>query len=152
MAMYQGSAIASITAKPSTMSLGSRAIERRSSISTGTITSRGMMIPTGPFIKKPSPRPTAARITNLRGLRSCSSVETSAAQIASVMQKVSGRSGSAIRPIEKYPKLVATIAPASRPVASSYQRRPTAAVTRTRPSAAIAAHRRAPNSLGPVTR
>ena len=33
--------------------------------------------------------------------RSCSSVETSAAQIASVMQKVSGRSGSAIRPIEK---------------------------------------------------
>ena len=38
--------------------------------------------------------------------------------IASVMQKVSGRSGSAIRPIEKYPKFVATIAPASRPVAA----------------------------------
>ena len=88
----------------------------------------------------------------MRGLRSCSSVETSAAQIASVMQKVSGRSGSAIRPIEKYPKLVATIAPASSPVLSSYQRRPAAAVTSTSPRPASAAHRRAPISEAPVTR
>ncbi len=83
------------------MSAGFRPIDRRSIISTGTITSAGMMMPTGPFIRKPRPRPSAASITNLRGDRSCSSVETSAAQIASVMQKVSGRSGSAIRPIEK---------------------------------------------------
>ena len=65
------------------------------------MTSAGMISPTGPFIRKPSPRPSAARITNLRGDRSCSSVDTIAAQIDSVMQKVSGRSGRAIRPIEK---------------------------------------------------
>ena len=83
------------------MSSGVKPIDRRSIISTGTITIAGMIKPTGPFIRKPRPSPSAARITNLRGERSCSSVDTSAAQIASVMQNVSGRSGSAIRPIEK---------------------------------------------------
>ena len=93
--------MASITMKPRTMSIGVRAIERRSIISTGTITIAGMISPTGPFIRKPMPRPSAASITNLRGDRSDSSVATRAAQIASVMQKVSGKSGSAMRPIEK---------------------------------------------------
>jgi len=70
-------------------------------VNTGTITMNGMIKPTGPFIRKPRPSPTAASTTNFLVDRSDSSVETNAAQIASVMQNVSGRSGSDIRPIAK---------------------------------------------------
>ena len=54
------------------------------------------------------------------------------------MKKASGRSGSDRRPIEKYPKAVATMAPASRPVDSSYHRRPIANVASARPMPASA--------------
>ncbi len=83
------------------MSIGVNAMERRSIASRGTMTRIGIIRPTGPFIKNPRPRPSAASSTNLRGDRSDSSVDTSAAQIAIVIQKVSGRSGNAMRAMVK---------------------------------------------------
>ena len=59
------------------------------------------------------------------------------------MKKARGRSGRDRRPIEKYPKAVATMAPASRPVDSSYDRRPIANVASARPMPANPAHSRA---------
>ncbi|MEZ5418696.1 MAG: hypothetical protein R2708_15335 [Vicinamibacterales bacterium] len=56
-----------------------------------------------------------------------------------------------MRPSATYPKLVATMAPASSAVSSSYQRLASPAVTKTSATPANAAHRRAAVSPGPVT-
>ena len=71
--------------------------------------------------------------------------------MVTVMNRASGRSGSAIRARATYPKLVATMAPAMSAVSSSYQRRASAAVTKTRARPASADHKRAVAGPAPAT-
>src|SRR5688500_13278514 len=155
--MYQGSPTIAKTSAASRKPAAVIETVRRSRHQTGSSTMPGITSAMGPFIRNPKPAPSPATPRHARGEEGESSDPPvtdarNAAQIPSVMQNVSGRSGSDNRASAKHPKHVATMAPASHAVPGGPARPAATYVSSTSPTPESADHRRAAPSDGPVTR